>query len=104
MASSLLLVHACEACRVGTDRLGSTGIVPKIAPWLSAVHQRVPMRKNLNARMGRLPNPRQEQNTMAITNLWTSEDLLAMGDDFHYELFRGELRPLMTTKPKYGRV
>ena len=39
---------------------------------------------------------------MAITRFWTSEDLLAMGEDFHYELFRGELRPLMTTKPKHG--
>jgi Uma2 family endonuclease len=41
---------------------------------------------------------------MSTTKLMTSEELLAMGEDFHYELFRGELRPLMTTKPKHGRV
>jgi len=41
---------------------------------------------------------------MSTTKLMTSEELLAMGDDFHFELFRGELRPLMSTKPKHGLV
>ena len=30
---------------------------------------------------------------MATTKLWTAEDLLAMGDDFHYELYPGGAAP-----------